>query len=190
MKILRLGQATPLCPLTYQQISNQFTTELYKLFLGFAWYTGERPEAILQIDVNHVYANIGRRQPRDKMLYPAANRKDRKSRQVDIHRVLKLMLAAYQPPESGFLFPSLYRADRHLSRQAVDKAFRRAVKKAGLEKQGYSLYSPRRGFITHLSRQGYDIKIIQKLTGHASLSSLIRYIDVSDEQLKSAIENF
>ncbi len=99
------------------------------------------------------------------------------------------MLSAYQPPEKGFLFPSLYRADRHLSRQAMDKAFRRALKKAGLENQGFSLYSARRGFITRLNEQGYDMKVIQKITGHRSLTSLIRYIDVSEQQLRTAIEN-
>jgi integrase/recombinase XerD len=100
------------------------------------------------------------------------------------------MLSAYQPPVSGFLFPSLYRADKHLTRQAMDKAFRRAVKKAGLQNKGFSLYSARRGFITWLNNQGYDIKVIQRLTGHKSINSLIRYIDVTDEQLKNAIANF
>ncbi|MEG4458271.1 tyrosine-type recombinase/integrase [Microcoleus sp. N9_A1] len=190
MKFLRLGQATPLCPITFNQISNHFATDVYKLFLGLAWYTGERPEAILRIDVNHVYADVAKRQPRDTVIYPAYNRKDKKTRQVDTHRVLKLMLAAYQPPESGFLFPSLYRADQHLSRQAVDKAFRRAVKKAGLENQGFSLYSARRGFITRLNEQGCDVKLIQRITGHKSLSSLVRYIEVSDAQIKNAIDNF
>jgi integrase/recombinase XerD len=185
-----MGQATPLCPATFNQISDKFKADVYKLFLGFAWYTGERPATILQIDVSHVYLSTEKRQPRDTVIYPAQNREDRKFRQVDTHRALKLMLAAYTPPESGFLFPSLYRADKHLSRQAVDKAFRRAVKQAGLENQGFSLYSARRGFITRLNEQGCDIKIIQRLTGHKSVSSLVRYIEVSEAQLKNAIDNF
>ncbi|MEG4032154.1 MULTISPECIES: tyrosine-type recombinase/integrase [unclassified Microcoleus] len=190
MKIIRFGQATPLCQLTFNQISNQFTTDLYKLFLGISWYTGERPDAILKIDVNHIYQDVEARLPRDKVIYPGSNRKDRQTREVNIHRALRLMLSAYQPPESGFLFPSLYRADKHLSRQSVDKAFRRAVKKAGLENQGFSLYSARRGFVTRLNEQGCDIKLIQRLTGHRSLASLGRYIEVSDAQLKNAIDNF
>lgn len=190
MKILRFGQATPLNPKTYQQISNCFATDVYKFFWAIAWYTGERPDAILQIDVSHIYLDPINRKVRDTIIYPAINRKDKKSREIPTHHSLKLVLSAYQPPEKGFLFPSLYRADRHLSYQAVDKSFRRALKKAGLDNQGYSLYSSRRGFITHLNKLGYDLKVIQKLTGHSSLSSLIRYIDVSDEQLKNAIENF
>jgi len=190
VKILRVGQATPLTQTTFNQISNQFVADVYKLFLAISWYTGERPEAILKIDVSHVYQNPITRQPRDTIIYPGANRKDRQTRELSIHRALKLTLSAYQPPESGFLFPSLYRVDKHLSRQAADKAFRRAVKKAGLEYQGFSLYSARRGFITRLNEQGCDVKLIQRLTGHKSVSSLMRYVEVSASQLKNAIDNF
>lgn len=190
MKICGIGQATPLTQSTYNQISNHFSTDCYKLFLSVAWYTGERPEAILSLDVKHIYLDPLRRQPRDSVLYPASIRKDKSTREVFLKQEVKLRLSAYQPPEKGFLFPSLYRADRHLSRQAMDKAFRRAVKKAGLENQGFSLYSARRGFITHLNEQGCDIKAIQKMTGHKSLTSLIRYIDVTDDQLRNIIANF
>jgi integrase/recombinase XerD len=190
MKIARVGQATPLTQSTYNQISNQFVTDIYKIFLAISWYTGERPEAILKIDVTHVYQNPTLRQPRDTVIYPGANRKDRQTRELPVHRVLKLVLSAYQPPTTGFLFPSLYRADKHLSRQAVDKAFRRAVKKAGLDHQGFSLYSARRGFVTRLTEQGCDVKLIQRLTGHRSVSSLMRYVEVSDAQLKNAIDIF
>jgi integrase/recombinase XerD len=190
VKIAGIGQATPLSQITFNQICNQMTADVYKLFLGISWYTGERPGAILKIDVTHIYQNPATRQPRETVLYPGANRKDRQTRELTIHRALKLMLAAYQPPESGFLFPSLYRADKHVSQQAVDKAFRRAVKKAGLENQGFSLYSARRGFITRLNEQGCDIKLIQRATGHKSVSSLMRYIEVSESQLKNAIDNF
>jgi integrase/recombinase XerD len=190
MKVGRIGQATPLNSFTYQQISNHFVTDCHKLFLAIAWYTGERPEAILSMDVNHIYEDVARRQPRDTVLYPLFNRKDKRTREVPSNWALKLMLGAYQPPESGFLFPSLYKSDKHLSRQAIDKAFRRALKKAGLQNKGFSLYSARRGFITRLNDQGLDIKVIQRLTGHKSINSLIRYIDVTDDQLRNAISNF
>jgi len=177
-----------LTPQTYQQISNHFRREKHKLFLGIAWYTGERPEAILRIDVNHVYENPEKRQPRDTIIYPGINRKGNRTREVPTHWALKLMLAAYQPPTSGFLFPSYNK--QHLSRQAMDKAFRIALHAAGLQHMGFSLYSARRGFITHLSEKGLGLRTIQSLTGYKSLSSLIQYIDVSDEQRRNAIANF
>jgi integrase/recombinase XerD len=154
MKISRNGQATPLNPQTYQQISNHLIREKHKLFLGIAWYTGERPEAILSVDVNHIYENPAQRQPRDTIIYPGVNRKDNKTREVPTHWALKLMLAAYQPPESGFLFPSFYNSEQHLSRQAMDKVFRLAVQKAGLEHRGFSLYSAREALLLILMRRG------------------------------------
>lgn len=190
MKICGIGQATPLNQVTFQQISNHLVLDSHRLFLAVAWYTGERPEAILSMDVNHVYEDIEHRKPRDTVLYPLFNRKDKRTREVPTKLELKLIFEAYQPPKSGFLFPSFYRADKHLSRQSVDKAFRRALKKAGLHNKGFSLYSARRGFITRLNDQGLDIKVIQRLTGHRSLNSLIRYIDVTDDQLRNAIANF
>jgi integrase/recombinase XerD len=190
MKICGVGQATPLTPLLYQQISDHLVTDWHKLFLGIAWYTGERPEAILSIDVKHIYENVQRREPRDTVLYPSSNRKDKSTREVPSHSALKLMLSAYQPPASGLLFPSLCKDGQPLTRQTIDKAFRRALKKACLEKKGFSLYSARRGFITRLNEQGYDIKVIQKLTGHKTIDSLLRYIDVTDEQLKNVIAKF
>jgi integrase/recombinase XerD len=99
-------------------------------------------------------------------------------------------LKNYETPAAGFLFPSLYRGDRHLSRQAMDKALRRALKKAGLESQGYSLYSPRRGFITRLDELGYSMRMIQAVTGHRSLAALGRYIEVSPEKKRNVIDSF
>ncbi len=133
----------------------------------------------MSLDVSHVYQDVPRRLPRETIVYFASNRKDKKTREVHTHWALKLVLAAYNPPEKGLLFPSLYGNEEHLSRQAMDKAFRIALDKAGLRNMGFSLYSARRGFVTRLKEQGLDIKAIQALTGHKSVSSLVRYIEVS-----------
>jgi integrase/recombinase XerD len=189
VKVKRNGQATPLDKDTYELISEKLPSELHRLFLAIAWYTGERPQAILKLDVNNVYQNCLLLQPREKIIFPAYSRKGRATREIFTHREVKLRLSAYQPPQSGFLFPS-YSKDKHLSRQAMDKAFRKALEAANLQNQGFSLYSCRRGFITHLYQKGFGIKTIQALTGHQSISSLIRYIDVTESQLKNAISNF
>ncbi len=191
VKINRNGQATPLVQKTYEKISDAFTDPAYKLFWALAWYTGERPHAILNLDVRNVYLNPKDRKPRDTIIYPCSSRKDRRTREVPIHRDLSLVLAGVsQPPFEGLLFPSPYNKNESITYQAVDKAFRVALQAADLDGKGYSLYSPRRGFITQLIRMGCDIKVVQRLTGHASVNSLIRYVEVSDDQLKNAIANF
>lgn len=191
VKLNRFGQATPLDHRTYQLISNNFLTESHKIFWALAWFTGERPEAILSMQVEHAYLSPQRRTPRTLILFPAANRKGGiDTREVPMHKNLELILKNYQPRVSGFLFPSLYRDECHLSRQAIDKAFRRALKKAGLEDEGYSLYSARRGFITRLDELGYSLRVIQSITGHRSLASLGKYIEVSLEKRRNVIDAF
>lgn len=191
MKQNRNGQATPLVQKTYEKISDAFVGPAYKLFLALAWYTGERPHAILNLKVADVYANPKKRKPRDTIIYPGCSRKNKKTREVPVHRNLSLALAAInEPPSEGLLFPSPYKPHKLLSYQALDKAFRLALKAVGLDGKGYSLYSARRGFITHLVGIGCDIKVIQRLTGHSSISVLMRYVEVSDEQVRSAIANF
>lgn len=190
MKILRFGQATPLNQDSYEQISKHLVTEIHKIFLAVSWYTGERPVTILKSNITQYYSNPSRRIVRSSLLFPAATRKDKKTREIPCHRSLEQILRDYECPESGYLFPSLLSADRHLSRQAIDRAFRRALKKAGLENQGYSLYSGRRGFITRLNNLGCSPGLIKSLSGHSSLSSLSRYIEISPEQRVNAIANF
>jgi integrase/recombinase XerD len=191
VKLNRFGQATPLTHRTYQLISNQFLTSSHKLFWALAWYTGERPETILSMLVDHAYSNPAKNLPRTTILFPAVNRKGKTdTREVPCHQSLELVLKNYDAPSTGWLFPSLYRDDRHLSRQAMDRALRRALKKAGLADQGFSLYSPRRGFITRLDELGYSMRMIQAITGHRSLAALGKYIEVSDEKKRSVIEAF
>lgn len=189
MKLLGCGQATPLNRKSFQVIYDNFHNEAHKLFWAIAWFTGERPGAILKMLVEHVYLNPDRRQPRETLIFPSGNRKDRQTREVPCHRELEMLLRGYQPPKSGVLFASLCNEGEPLTVRALDKSLRRALVKAGLEHGGYSLYSPRRGFITELHRAGMDIKVIQSLTGHRSLAALGRYIDVTDEQRRSAIAN-
>jgi integrase/recombinase XerD len=190
VKLSRFGQATPLTQESYELISKHLFTEIHRVFLGVAWYTGERPDAILKSQVGQFYSNPSRRFVRSEILYSATTRKDKKTREIPCHRDLEKILRDFECLETGYLFPSRVREGRHLSRQAIDRAFRRALKKAGLENQGYSLYSARRGFITRLNNLGCSPGLIKSLSGHASLASLGRYIEISEEQRKNAIANF
>ncbi|MCC3573807.1 MAG: tyrosine-type recombinase/integrase [Microcoleus sp. PH2017_40_RAT_O_B] len=190
MKISRFGQATRMTQESYELISKHLFTEIHKVFLAVAWYTGERPDAILKSQVEQFYVNPSRRIVRSEILYNATTRKDKKTREVPCHVNLERILRDFECLENGYLFPSRVRKNDHLCRQAIDRAFRRALKKAGLENQGYSLYSARRGFITRLNNLGCSPGLIKSLSGHASLASLSRYIEISEEQRKNAIANF
>ena len=50
-----------------------------------------------------------------------------------------------------------------------------------------SSHSGRRKFITDLSEKGVSVRVIQKLARHRDLATTQRYIDVSVDKLRSAV---
>jgi integrase/recombinase XerD len=187
MKHNRHGQSEPMMPDVYKKLRANFCEESHQNLLDIAYYTGERWGAILQLRVDDLYKDPTRRQLHDKITFRAETRKDRSTRQVPIHPELKMRLRAYQPPSRGWLFPSSILHEGHLTMRAADGAFRRALVRAGLQDAGFSTHSTRRGFITQLHNKGIALKVIQALTGHKSLNTLSKYIEVSEEQLFAAV---
>lgn len=188
MKVDRNGQSEIVDDIAYRAIRECFLTESHQLFFDIAHYTGERPGAILQLGVYDVYSNPNGRVPRSTIVFRALTRKDETTREVPCSEALTLKLRAYRPPTSGWLFPSLIKKGDHLTLRAIDRALRRALYKAGLAKAGYSLYGTRRGFLTGLMNRGVSLRVIQSLSGHKSLEVLSRYLEVTEEQRRSAVE--
>jgi integrase/recombinase XerD len=188
MKVDRHGKATPLKFDSYLKLRNGLRQESHKLMLDIGYYTGERWGAILRLKVEDVYSDPIARKIHSDITFRKETRKDNTTRQCPIASALALRLEIYQPSIDAYLFPSPYKADNHLSDRAADAAFRRAIKRAGLTDLGYSTHSCRRGLINRLHDGGISIKVIQSITGHKSLSVLAGYIDVSEEQRRSAIE--
>src|ERR1019366_2874859 len=72
-----------------------------------------------------------------------------------------------------WLFPG--RGERPIDVTVLHSACRSATKAAGLTKK-VSVHTLRHSFATHLLESGVDIRIIQVLLGHNSLSTTARYI--------------
>ena len=72
-----------------------------------------------------------------------------------------------------------------LSRFMADQVLREACERLGL--RGVSTHSFRRTALTQMHNAGVPLRHIQEISGHRSLATLQRYLEVSTEQKEKAV---
>jgi len=95
--------------------------------------------------------------------------------------------------KTGPVFPGIDRWGRvstsHMLSKAVLPLLRRILHEAGAEEAAsYSSHSLRRGFANWASSNGWDLKELMEHVGWRDVNSALRYVDVSQDSLKSKFE--
>ncbi len=114
--------------------------------------------------------------------------KGRKERMVPIGGAAMRAIQKYRQEAvvtNGPLFRSI-RGTR-ITQQAVDLMLKKYLKMSGIP-FGVSPHKLRHSFATHMLDAGADLRSVQELLGHASLSTTQIYTHVTKERLKTAYD--
>jgi integrase/recombinase XerD len=108
------------------------------------------------------------------------------SRSIPVHPTLAMLLQQYGPPQGEYLFPGRH-GRGHLHPASASQVIQDCLTLAGLCGLGITTHSFRRTALTKLSNAGVPLRVIQQISGHKSLASLQLYLQVTPDQVESAV---
>jgi site-specific recombinase XerD len=142
-----------------------------RVALAAAYAAGLRASEVTQLKVCDIDSK--------RMVIRVEHGKGGRERYVMLSKQLLAMLRDYWRAErpEHFLFPGRP-SDKPMGPNVLNAACRSAALVAGLDKE-ISVHVLRHSFATHLLENGVELRVIQVLLGHASLSTTTRYTKVS-----------
>jgi len=158
----------------------------HRLLLMTTYSAGLRASEVIALKPEHIDSK--------RMLIKVEQGKGGKDRYTLLSTMLLQELRHYYKAfrPKTYLFPSAYKGRGLLTYETVRSTYEDARKKAGVNK-GPGIHTLRHSFATHLLEAGYDLRKIQILMGHKSLTTTMIYLHVSRETLskiKSPLDLF
>jgi hypothetical protein len=90
---------------------------------------------------------------------------------------------------NGWIFPSPHADSAAGHRHRMDRSFRDAVIRAGLDPELVTPHVMRHTAITKLVQAGVDLPTIQRISGHKTLAMVLRYAHVHARHIDQAIQS-
>lgn len=157
-----------------------------RAILELFYASGLRVSELVGLDIKNIDINIG---------YVRVIGKGRKERVVPVNKMAIESLGRYLGVREGFLQGRqatdavfLNRFGRRITRRAVGMIVREYLLKSGILKH-ISPHSLRHTFATHLLDAGADLRFIQELLGHASISTTQVYTHTSMDRLMKVYDD-
>ena len=187
MKVNRYGRAAILTPTQINLLFNEgFTNPRDRALFGVCLYAAARINeacTLLRGDV------IGFKGVRSVLVIRNYNTKGKQeTREIQVHPQLKEYIEEHHQCDRWHTRPHLFpgrHGRNHIRKVSADKILRDTCKK--LEIEGVSTHSFRRTALTKMSDAGVPLRHIQAISGHKTLSSLERYLGVTEAQKETAI---
>jgi integrase/recombinase XerD len=159
-----------------------------RAMLEVLYSSGLRVSELINMKLNNVYFDIG---------FLRIIGKGNKERLVPVGRSAIKQLQIYvneirchvkiHPGYENFVF--LNRRGKGLTRVMIFTIIRNLVRQAGIDKQ-VSPHTFRHSFATHLVEGGADLRAVQEMLGHESITTTEIYTHLDREYLKQIIQDF
>ena len=177
----------PATVLSYEEVvklladAYQFCGPKYQVLFATQFFTAGRITEVRLLKVSDIDWKQG------KIHFRAANTKTGKARSVMIAEPLEVLLKPWweeqQKAGAEYLFPG--RGDKPMTLMAAAKQLYKLADLRGI--RGLSTHSFRRSMATHLRQvRGWSYEEICHITGHQSISSLVRYINIQEAEVMEA----
>ena len=155
-----------------------------RLIIEMALGTGLRVSELANLKVEEIHIRKGQNS------LTVNNGKGGKDRVVGLNNKLKVLVQEYldyRNSTSSYIFPS-ERGDK-MTRFGIGRVFKTMAARAGLDSK-HSIHTLRHTYATNLYKaSGYNLRMVQKQLGHASITTTTVYSDVLNQDLTDALES-
>ncbi len=162
-------------------ILNQPSLLKHKTILHITYHCGLRLSEVANLTVNDINSQ--------NMTIHVKTTKGDKHRVVNLNNtsldLLREYAKKYHP--QYWLFEGDPKTE-HISERTIQFIFKDALIRSGINKK-CGIHILRHSYATHLLEKGVNVRVIQRLLGHSSLETTMRYFQVSGEDAAKEVKN-